>query len=91
MYCAPVVAYLLICLAIFIPYPKYSLTPFNIIGNLLQCLLLYYLCSIGWKRTAWAIVIIPLVFMVVFFRRSFNNYARSFEENNKNQKKNGSI
>ena len=68
----------------------YSLTPVNIIGNLLECLLLYYLCSIGWKRTAWAIVIIPLV-LVVFFRRSFNNYARSFEENNKNQKKNGSI
>jgi hypothetical protein len=57
------------------------------IGNLIQIILLYYLCSIGWKRTAWAIVIIPLVFVIVFFRRSFNNYARSFEENNKNQKK----
>jgi hypothetical protein len=87
MICGPVIGYILVCLIFFIPYPVYSLAPLNIIGNLLECLLLYYLCSIGWKRTAWAIVIIPTVFVLLFFRRSFNNYALSFEKNNKNQRK----
>jgi hypothetical protein len=87
MFCGPLIAYFLICLAIFIPYPKYSLAPLNIIGNTVTLVLLYYLCSIGWKRTAWAIVIIPLIFVVVFLRRYFNDYARSYEKNHKKNKK----
>lgn len=86
MFCGPLIAYILLCLAFFIPYPRYSLTPLNIIGNTVTVIVLYYLCSVGWKRTAWAIVIIPLLF-VLFFRRFFNNYARSFEKNNIKSKK----
>ena len=86
MICGPLIAYVLICLAIFIPYPRYSLAPLNIIGNTLTLIILYYLCSIGWKRTAWAFVIIPLL-IVLFVRRTFNDYARSFEKNNKKNKK----
>ena len=86
MFCGPLIAYLLICLAFLIPYPRYSLTSLNIVGNTVTLVLLYYLCSIGWKRTAWAIVIIPLLFVIVFFRRFFNNYALSFEKNNKKSK-----
>jgi len=85
MFCGPLIAYVLICLAIFIPYPKYSLTPPNIIGNIVTLVLLYYLCSIGWKRIAWAITIVPLLF-VLLFRRSFNDFARSYEKNQKNQR-----
>jgi hypothetical protein len=55
------------------------------IGNLIVIILLYYLCSIGWKRTAWGIVLIPVIFTVMFFR-DFNDYARSFEESNQNPK-----
>jgi hypothetical protein len=87
MFCPPLIAYILLCLAVFIKYPRYSLTSLNIIGNLFQCLLLYYLCKIGWKRTAWAIVIIPLFFMVFFFRKNFHDYASSFEVNNEKSKK----
>ena len=87
MVCGPLIAYVLLCLAFFIPYPRYSLTPLNIVGNTLTVIVLYYLCSIGWKRTAWAIVIIPLLFFAIFFRRFFNDYARSFEKNNKKSKK----
>jgi hypothetical protein len=84
MFCGPLIAYVLICLAIFIPYPKYSLAPLNIIGNIVTVVLLYYLCSIGWKRTAWAITIVPLL-LVLLIRRSFNDYARSYEKNQKNK------
>lgn len=86
MFCGPLIAYVLICLAIFIPYPKYSLAPLNIIGNIVTVVLLYYLCSIGWKRTAWAITIVPLL-LVLLDRRSFNDYARSYEKNHKKSKK----
>jgi hypothetical protein len=86
MFCGPLIAYVLICLAIFIPYPKYSLAPLNIIGNIVTVVLLYYLCSIGWKRTAWAITIAPLL-LVLLVRRSFNDYARSYEKNHKKSKK----
>jgi len=85
MFCGPLIAYVLICLAIFIPYPKYSLAPLNIIGNIVTVVLLYYLCSIGWKRTAWAITIVPLL-LVLLIRRSFNDYARSYEKNHKKTK-----
>ena len=87
MYCYPLIAYILLCLAIFIPYPRYSLTPLNMIGNIVTVIVLYYLCNIGWKRTAWAIVIIPPVIIIFFLRDFFNDYARSFEKNNKNSKK----
>jgi hypothetical protein len=85
MFCYPLITYVLICLVVFIQYPRYSLTSLNMIGNLIQIILLYYLCSIGWKRTAWGIVLIPVIVTVMFFR-DFNDYARSFEENNKNKK-----
>ena len=87
MFCGPLIAYVLLCLAFLIPYPRYSLTTLNIVGNTVTGIVLYYLCSIGWKRTAWAIVIIPLLFIIVFFRRFFNNYELSFEKNNKKSKK----
>ena len=83
MFCGPLIAYVLLCLAFLIPYPMYSLATLNIVCNTITVIVLYYLCSIGWKRTAWAIVIIPLLFIIVFFRRFFNNYALSFEKNNK--------
>lgn len=86
MFCYPLIAYILLCLAIFIPYPRYSLTPLNMIGNIVTVIVLYYLCSTGWKRTAWAIVIIPPIIIVFFLRDFFNDYARSFEKNNKNSK-----
>ena len=84
MFCGPLIAYFLLCLAIFIPYPKYSLAPLNIIGNTVTLVLLYYLCSIGWKRTAWAITIVPLL-LVLLVRRSFNDYARSYQKNQRNK------
>jgi hypothetical protein len=87
MFCSPLIAYILICLAIFVQYPRYSLTSLNMISNLFQCILLYYLCSIGWKRTAWAIVIIPILFVIFFYRKFFHDYASSFEVNNKKSKK----
>jgi hypothetical protein len=86
MYCSPLIAYILICIAIFIPYPRYSLAPANIIGNTATVIVLYYLCSIGWKRVAWAITVVPLL-LVLLVRRSFNDYARSYEENHKKTKK----
>lgn len=78
MNCSPLIAYVLICLAFYIPYPKYSLTTVNIIGNLVSVGLLYYLCKIGWKRVAWGLVVIPLLFVVFFTRHAFDKYARSF-------------
>jgi hypothetical protein len=39
---------------------------------------LYYLCKIGWKRLAWAIVLIPLV-IVLITREEFDKFARSEE------------
>jgi len=86
MFCSPLIGYILICLALFIPYPRYSLLPLNLIGNIVICFLLYYLCTIGWKRLAWAIVIIPLL-LAVFSRNYFDKYARSFEENKMKSKK----
>jgi amino acid transporter len=87
MFCSPLIAYILICIALFIPYPRYSLTPINIIGNIVTIILLYYLCSVGRKRLAWAFVIIPLIFIAIAGRHSFNNLARSYEENNRKSKK----
>ena len=78
MKCSPLIAYVLICLTFYIPYPKYSLTTVNVIGNLVTVGLLYYLCKIGWKRVAWGLVVIPLLFVVFFTRRAFDQYARSF-------------
>jgi len=80
MVCSPLIGYILICLTFLIPYPRYSLLPLNLIGNIVIGVLLYYLCSIGLKRFAWAIVIIPL-FIAIAARRSFNDYANSYEEN----------
>lgn len=80
MNCSPLIAYVLICIALYIPYPKYSLTTVNVIGNLVTGSLLYYLCKIGWKRVAWAIVVIPLLVIAFFTRRYFDNLARSFEK-----------
>ena len=78
MNCSPLIAYILLCIAFYIPYPKLSLDPVNVIGNLVTLGLLYYLCKIGWKRIAWAIVVVPLLFVVFFVRRAFDQYARSF-------------
>jgi|LauGreSBDMM110SN_4_FD.fasta_scaffold84358_2 hypothetical protein len=86
MLTSPIIAYILICLALFIPYPKYSLLPLNLIGNIVIGVLLYYLSTIGWKRIAWAIVVIPLL-LAVFSRSYFDKYARSFEENKMKSKK----
>ena len=86
MYCSPIIAYILICLTFFIPYPRYSLAPINLVGNIVMGVLLYYLCSVGRKRVAWAIVVAPLL-LAVFSRSNFDKYARSFEVNNKKSKK----
>lgn len=80
MNCSPLIAYVLICIAFYIPYPKYSLSPLNTIGNIVIGSLLFYLCKIGWKRVAWAIVVIPLLFVAFFTRHAFNKLARSFEQ-----------
>jgi nicotinamide riboside transporter PnuC len=87
MFCSPLIAYILICIALFIPYPRYSLTPINIIGNIVSFILLYYLCSVGRKRFAWAFVIIPLIFIAIAARRPFDNLARSYEEKETKTKK----
>ena len=84
MVCSPLIGYILICLAFFVPYPRYSLLPVNLVGNIVISVLLYYLCKIGWKRTAWAIVIIPLL-LAIYSRKYFDKYARSFEKNKKNK------
>ena len=76
----------MICLALFIPYPRYSLLPLNVIVNIVIGVLLYYLCNIGWKRVAWAIVVIPLL-LALFSRSYFDKYVRSFEENKMKSKK----
>jgi hypothetical protein len=87
MFCSPLIAYILICIALFIPYPRYSLTPINIIGNIVSFILLYYLCTVGRKRFAWAFVIIPLIFIAIAARRPFDNLARSYEEKQTKSKK----
>ena len=86
MFCSPLIGYILICLALFIPYPRYSLLPLNVIVNIVIGVLLYYLCNIGWKRVAWAIVVIPLL-LALFSRSYFDKYVRSFEENKMKSKK----
>jgi hypothetical protein len=78
MFCSPLIAFFMLCIAFYIPYPKMSTTPISIIFNILQGLLLYYLCKIGWKRLAWAIVLIPLV-IVLITREEFDKFARSEE------------
>jgi hypothetical protein len=80
MNCSPLIAYVLLCIAFFIPYPRYSLHATNIVGNIVMAFLLYYLCSIGWKRIAWAVVVVPLLFIAIFARDFFNNFARSYEK-----------
>jgi hypothetical protein len=80
MNCSPLIAYVLVCIAFYIPYPKYSLTTINMIGNLITVVVLYYLCKIGWKRLAWGIVVTPLLFITIFMRKSFDQIARSFEK-----------
>jgi len=64
----------------------YSLTPINLIGNIVIGFLLYYLCSVGRKRIAWAIVVVPLL-LAVFSRSHFDKYARSFEVTNNKKSK----
>jgi hypothetical protein len=49
------------------------------IGNVVTVGLLYYLCKIGWKRVAWAIVVIPLLFILIFARGTFDQIARSYK------------
>jgi len=78
MNCSPLIAYVLICIAFYIAYPKYSLHPVNMIGNVVTVGLLYYLCKIGWKRVAWAIVVIPLLFVLIFARGIFDQIASSY-------------
>jgi len=80
MNCSPLIAYVLLCIAFYIPYPKYSLTTVNIIGNLITVGVLYYLCKIGWKRVAWGFVVIPLLFIAIFMRNSFDKFARSYQK-----------
>ena len=84
MICSPLIGYILICLAFYVPYPRYSLLPVNLLSNIVISVSLYYLYKIGWKRTAWAIVVIPLL-LAIYSRKYFDKYARSFE-NNKNNK-----
>jgi hypothetical protein len=79
MNCSPLIAYVLICLAFYVAYPKYSLDTVNMIGNVVTVGLLYYLCKIGWKRVAWAIVVIPLLFILIFARGTFDQIARSYK------------
>jgi len=86
MVCSPLIGYILICLAFCVPYPRYSLLPLNLVGNIVIGGLLYYLCKIGWKRIAWAIVVIPLL-LAIYSRKYFDKYARSFEENKMKSKK----
>ena len=77
MTCGPLIGFILICLTLIIPYPRYSLLPVNIIGDIVIGVLLYYLCRIGWKRVAWAIVILPL-FIAILMRSSLDKLARSY-------------
>jgi hypothetical protein len=79
MFCSPLLTFFILCLAFFIPYPKMSISPINLIFNILQGFLLYYLCKIGWVRLAWAIVLIPLI-IVLLTREEFDKFARSEEE-----------
>lgn len=79
MNCSPLIAYVLLCIAFYIPYPKYSLSTINIIGNLVTIGLLYYLCKIGSKRLAWAFVSVPLLFIAIFMRSYFDKIARSYK------------
>ena len=46
MVCSPLIGYILICLAFCVPYPRYSLLPLNLVGNIVIGGLLYYLCKI---------------------------------------------
>jgi len=77
MICTPLIAHILLIIAFYIPYPKLSLDPVNVIGDVVTIGLLYYFCKIGLKQVAWAIILIPLA--IVFFKRdTFDQYARSF-------------
>lgn len=69
--CPPIVTYVIICVIVFLMYPKYSLATSNIIGNIFYIILLYYLCKKGYKNIAWALALIPVAF-VVFYRKNFN-------------------
>lgn len=77
MICPQIITYVVICLIIFVMYPKYSLTPLNTVGNIFSIILLYYLCKNGYKRIAWAFVIIPLVFAFLN-RKTFDKIATSY-------------
>ena len=58
-------------------YPKYSLTPINVVGNVFSIVLLYYLCKKGYKLVAWGFVIIPVI-LVILNRKTFDTIARSY-------------
>jgi hypothetical protein len=77
MTCGPLIGFILICLTLIIPYPRYSFLPVNIVGDIVIGVLLYYLCRIGWKRVAWAIVVIPLL-IAILMRNSLDKLARSY-------------
>lgn len=78
MICSQIISYIVICLIIFVMYPKYSLEKTNIIGNILSIILLYYLCKNGYKSMAWAFVLLPLI-IVLFNANSFNKIASSYK------------
>lgn len=77
MLCPQIITYILICFIVFIMYPKYSLTPLNMVGNVFYIVLLYYLCKKGYKLVAWGFVIIPAVFGILN-RKEFDKIARSY-------------
>ena len=78
MVCSQIITYILICFIVFIMYPKYSLTPINMVGNVFSIVLLYYLCKKGYKLVAWGFVIIPVI-LVILNRKTFDTIARSYK------------
>ena len=78
MVCSQIITYILICFIVFIMYPKYSLTPINVVGNVFSIVLLYYLCKKGYKLVAWGFVIIPVI-LVILNRKTFDTIARSYK------------
>jgi len=78
MVCSQIITYILICFIVFIMYPKYSLTPLNMVGNVFSIVLLYYLCKKGYKLVAWGFVIIPVI-LAILNRKTFDTIARSYK------------
>ena len=78
MICSQIITYILIVFIVFVMYPKYSLTPLNMVGNVFSIVLLYYLCKKGYKLIAWGFVIIPVI-LVILNRKTFDTIARSYK------------